>query len=344
VRRRLLLTGAAGVGVVGLAGAGALLLRRPAPAAEDSRRPLTTVAVARQDLVEIRTVPGKLGYGPDKAVVSRLAGTVTALPGLGEVIDRGRTLFRVNDEPVVLLLGSLPAYRALTVDLRGKDVKQLKENLRALGYPVNSDDLYGASTANAVKKWQKDLGLPQTGTVELGRVYYSTGPVRVAAHKLEPGAEASGPVLTTTGTARMVTATIKAFDAQLAKVGTVGKIESNSGKRIDGVVESLSTPDGEAAGGSEPVLEATLSLADQAAAAALDGPLRVMFTVRERKAVLAVPVGALVALAEGGFGLQVIEPGGTTRYIAVTTGLFANGKVEVEGAGLAEDMTVGMAQ
>lgn len=343
MRRRLLLTGTvAGVGVAGLAGATALLLRRPAPAAQGSQRPITTVPVERQDLVEIRTVTGKMGYGPEKAVVSRLEGTITDLPALGEVIERGKALFRLNDEPVILCYGGLPAYRELTLDVRGKDVKQLKENLRALGYSVNSDDLFGASTANAVRKWQKDLGLTQTGVVELGRVHYAAGPVRVAQHKLEPGVEASGPVLTVTGTARMVTATVKAFDAQLAKTGTKAKIESNSGKQIDGVVVSLSTPDGDS-GGGDPVLEATLSLEDQAAAAGFDSPLRVRFTARERKGVLVVPVGALVALAEGGFGLQVVE-GSLNRYVAVTTGLFANGKVEVEGAGIAEGMTVGMAQ
>lgn len=346
MRRRLLLTGAvAGVGGAGLAGAAALLLRRPAPAAQGPQRPITTVTVERQDLVEVRTVTGKMGYGPEKAVVSRLEGTITALPALGEVIERGKALFRINDEPVVLCYGGLPAYRALTLDVRGKDVKQLKENLRALGYSVNSDDLFGASTANAVRKWQKDLGLAQTGTVELGRVHYAAGAVRVAQHKLEPGVEASGPVLTVTGTARMVTATVKAFDAQLAKPGTKAKIESGSGKQIDGVVVSLSTPDGDSGGGGgDPVLEATLSLEDQAAAAGFDSPLRVMFTARERKDVLVVPVGALVALAEGGFGLQVVEEGGAGRYLAVTTGLFANGKVEIEGAGIAEGMTVGMAQ
>ena len=343
MRRRLLLTGAvAGVGVAGLAGAGALLLRRPAPAASSSPRPITTVTVERQDLVEVRTVAGKMGYGPAKAVVSRLAGTITALPALGEVVERGRTLFRIDDTPVILFYGTLPAYRALTLDVQGADVKQLKENLRALGHPVNTGDLYGASTASAVRKWQKDLGLPETGVVELGRVHYAAGPVRVAEHKLEPGVEAGGPVLTTTGTARMVTATVKAFDAELAKAGTRAKIESNSGRQIEGVVVSLSTPDGDV--GGDPVLDATLSLEDQAAAAGLDSPLRVMFTARERRAVLVVPVGALVALAEGGFGVQVVEAGGATRYLAVTTGLFANGKVEVEGVGLAEGMTVGMAQ
>jgi len=38
-----------------------------------------------------------------------------------------------------------------------------------------------------------------------------------------------------------------------------------------------------------------------------------------------VPVGALVALAEGGYGVQVIE-GSTARYIAVKTGMFAGGR------------------
>jgi multidrug efflux system membrane fusion protein len=58
--------------------------------------------------------------------------------------------------------------------------------------------------------------------------------------------------------------------------------------------------------------------------------------------VLTVPIGALVALAEGGFGLQVLD--GTSHYIGVTTGLFANGKVEVCGDGVGEGMTVGMAR
>ena len=56
-----------------------------------------------------------------------------------------------------------------------------------------------------------------------------------------------------------------------------------------------------------------------------------------------VPVGALLALAEGGYGLQVVG-GGTPGVIAVTTGLFADGRVEVSGPDLREGMTVGMAR
>ena len=57
--------------------------------------------------------------------------------------------------------------------------------------------------------------------------------------------------------------------------------------------------------------------------------------------VLTVPVGALLALAEGGYGLEIIE-GSTSRIIAVQTGLFADGQVEVTGQGLDEGTTVGM--
>ena len=56
---------------------------------------------------------------------------------------------------------------------------------------------------------------------------------------------------------------------------------------------------------------------------------------------LTVPVAALVALAEGGYGVEVVD-GRRTRYVAVETGLFAGGRVEVTGDGLAEGMTVGM--
>jgi hypothetical protein len=67
----------------------------------------------------------------------------------------------------------------------------------------------------------------------------------------------------------------------------------------------------------------------------------VAFTVAERRDVLAVPVAALLALAEGGYGLEVVD-GGTTRIVVVGTGLFAGGKVEVSGGGITEGTVVGV--
>lgn len=49
------------------------------------------------------------------------------------------------------------------------------------------------------------------------------------------------------------------------------------------------------------------------------------FTSTTRENVLAVPAGALLALSGGGYALQ--KPDGT--LIPVTTGMFAQGQVEV---------------
>ena len=47
--------------------------------------------------------------------------------------------------------------------------------------------------------------------------------------------------------------------------------------------------------------------------------------------VIAVPVAALLALAEGGYAVEVDAGGGATRLVAVEPGFFADGLVEVSG-------------
>jgi len=55
--------------------------------------------------------------------------------------------------------------------------------------------------------------------------------------------------------------------------------------------------------------------------------------------VLAVPISALVALAGGGYAVEVVH--GTARQlVAVQTGLFSPTLVQVSGAGLAAGMRV----
>jgi multidrug efflux system membrane fusion protein len=50
-------------------------------------------------------------------------------------------------------------------------------------------------------------------------------------------------------------------------------------------------------------------------------------------------VQALLALREGGYAVEVVEAG-RSRYLAVRTGMFAGGMVEITGAGLTDGMTV----
>lgn len=94
--------------------------------------------------------------------------------------------------------------------------------------------------------------------------------------------------------------------------------------------------------GEDPTVPVTIKLRDPKAGGGLrEAPVEVTYTGEQRKDVLSVPVAALVALAEGGYGLQIVE-GGATRYLPVRVGMFADGRAEVSGAGLADGMTVGM--
>jgi multidrug efflux pump subunit AcrA (membrane-fusion protein) len=144
-----------------------------------------TGTIARRTLAERLTATGIIGYAGETTVLARLAGTVTALPAIGDVIRRGERLYALGDEPILLLYGSVPAYRALSDGVSdGKDVEQLERNLAALGYePGIVDEEFTYTTTEAVIAWQEDLGLEVTGEVELGRVAFLRGPQRVT--KLE---------------------------------------------------------------------------------------------------------------------------------------------------------------
>jgi multidrug efflux pump subunit AcrA (membrane-fusion protein) len=145
-----------------------------------SRSTVPTVEVQRRTLAEQVTVDGTIGYAGSSTVVSRLSGTITGLPRIGDVIRRGQVLFTVDDKPVILMYGDLPAYRRLAEGVSGQDVRQLELNLSALGYdPGTVDGEYTSSTAAAVSSWQDDVGLTETGAVELGRVVFLPSARRV---------------------------------------------------------------------------------------------------------------------------------------------------------------------
>lgn len=311
------------------------------------RAPATT-PVTRQTLVETKSESGELGYDAPVTVSARATGTVTSMAGVGTVIQRGQILFRIDDRPVILLIGALPAYRALSSGIEGADVKQFETNLAALGYDgFTVDEEYTGSTASAVREWQEDLGVDETGVVDLGRVVFAAAALRVDAQSVSVGAavQANTAVLSCTGTARVATVDLDIGDARLAPVGAAVEVSLPDGRKSAGKVITARTvvDDSEGGGGeSETTLEVTVSIDDQTASATLDrAAVTVAFTASKRENVLTVPVAALLALAEGGYGVEIVE-GTSSRVIAVQTGLFAGGRVEVSGEGLAEGMTVGV--
>jgi peptidoglycan hydrolase-like protein with peptidoglycan-binding domain len=360
VRRRLLVAFAAVV-VLGGAVAGVLLARAPAPRQPGARLPPATATVARTTLVETRTVSGTLGYGEAIPVSASEPGTLTWIAPVGSTVRRGDPLFKVDERPIVELSGSIPVYRALRVGVTGADVRQLEQNLADLGYGgFVVDDTYTAATAAAVATWHARLGLPASGTVEPGQVVITAGAVRIAEHRarvgdvLADGSRGGGvPVLACTDTTRLVTVDLEVADRPLAaegrpvtvKVPGVGAVKgtiSGIGTVATTAIEASPGPSRTPPAAADARIQVTVTLADQAALGSLDAaPVDVDLVSEERRDVLAVPVSALLALAQGGYGVEVVQ-GDRARVVPVKTGMFAAGRVEVSGEGIAEGVTVGV--
>ncbi|GAA2620922.1 peptidoglycan-binding protein [Dactylosporangium fulvum] len=306
-----------------------------------SAPPPKTAPVMRASLVDAVHLGGKIGYGTAQPFAGRLTGTLTKVAAPGTVLRRGDIAFRVDDQPIVMLLGEIPAYRDLAVNVKGPDVKQFKENLRALGYRgFTVDSVFDGSTAVAVKQWQKKLGLAETGVVELGRVAYLAAPVRVAEQQQRVGDQAAAgtPVLTVTGTTRTVVVELDDKKAALAKVGTKVQVRPADGKIIDGTMAAVETVQDD--GQRKTVL--TVNVADQSALSGDTGDSVDVVVVRaEKKDVLTVPIVALLAVGDG-YGVEVFSGGGR-RIVPVTVGLFAQGRAEVSAPGLVEGTQVGVA-
>jgi len=310
-----------------------------------------TAAVERRDLSEREELDGTLGYGDTHDLSLAAQGTITALPAVGAVVDRGQEIVEVDGRPVPLLLGNRPLWRELGPGVAdGSDVTEVELNLVALGV-VGSDDLtvdqtWTSATTEAVKDWQESLGLEETGRLGPGSVVVQPAAVRVVAQTGTVGNSAAGPVLTVSGTTRQVGIELDADKQDLVKVGQAVDIvlpddSTTKGKVAKvGSVATVDTSQSDNPDGGDnptPTIEVTVSLDDQKAAPHLDeAPVTVRVVTSSAKDVLAVPVGALLALAEGGYAVERKMSDGTTKLVAVELGTFADGWVEVTGDGLAE--------
>lgn len=332
------------VAVGGIATATVLPAAEPAPPAAS---PTATAPVTEQDLAETKTLSGQLGYGQESNVLSGQSGTLTWLADVGTIVERGAPMYKVDERPVIALYGGVPSYRGIGPGSSGADVHQLEENLRALGFTgFDVDSEYTGATARAVRRWQADLGLPATGTVDRGQVAFVPDAVRISGRQGQVGGPAAGQVLSYTSSAKVITADLDAADQGLVHVGGTATIRLPDGTVADAEVAAAepAAPNEPGAGDDEedsaPV-RLTLTVADQQILGSLDSgaPVDVDLVAELREDVLTVPVTALLALTEGGFGVEVTDEAGS-RIVAVETGMFANGRVEVRAPELTAGMSV----
>ena len=292
----------------------------------------------RSAAVSAASARRSLAAAESSAVVYDTGATFTMLPRAGDVIRRGGTLYAISGQPVILLYGSTTAWRAFRSGMSpGRDVAELNDNLGLSG------DSFTSATAAAIRSLQAAHGMAQTGELLLGAVVFKPGPVRVASVTPTVGQPVqAGAVLAITSTRRQVTIALDAAQQAAIKVGdrvtiTLPSNETTPG-RVSFVGSVATTPSGSDANqDNTPTIEVDVTPTHPEQTGRLDqAPVQVSIVTDSVHNVLVVPVDALLALAGGGYAVEVVDASGAHHLVGVTLGLFddAEGLVEVQGDGL----------
>ncbi|WP_232299651.1 peptidoglycan-binding domain-containing protein [Leucobacter komagatae] len=125
-----------------------------------------TAPVENKVLENTVVLRGEVGYADSVAVSIDAAGgeakaVVTGqVPAVGAVFKAGNVALEVAGRPVIVLPGELPAYRSLSIGMRGPDVTQLKQALSALGYATGdmNTDTFDWDTATGLGALYEQLG------------------------------------------------------------------------------------------------------------------------------------------------------------------------------------------
>ena len=263
----------------------------------------------------------------------------------------------------VLMFGDSPAWREFQNGMTpGEDIRQLEENLVALGHgsfeSLIVDQNFDNETADAIRQMQVDLGLTATGEIAFRDVIFLPGTSVVESSSSYPSLGATitpsstlvslfsiervetqivqdGNIWTTAESLQRVITTIEVADQRLIDVGSEVRIELPDESIVTGAVIEIGSiavvPQG---GQNDPYLEVTVAIDGDVNLYEWTGaPVTASITKNLAEGVLSVPVTSLLALLGGGYALEVIEPT-STRLVPVDAGVYADGWVEVTGLGL----------
>lgn len=312
-----------------------------APANETTQAAqVETVTVTRGDLTETVDRNGSVGFGSESTLPIEADGLVTETRESGDTVGPGEVLVRISNRPVTLAEGTQPLYRELRrvgagerdvandrIGLQtGPDVEQLQRFLLAAGFDDNgrleADGTFGLTTERAVEDWQRDVGHPATGKVDRSQLVFVAGQVRIES---APAVGQLFSSVSVTSGSPKVTLTVSDAQRSFFAVGSNVELESLGSTATGQVTSQKRTvnEEGSTAYAIEIELAAGSDLGDAETA-------KVIATKTSAENVLSVPVRALVALAEGGWAVQVDASGGP-MLTAVELGLVIDGRAEISG-------------
>lgn len=297
-----------------------------------------TAKVTKGDLSALVSVNGALTYvarsdGSPYTAVNQARGTFTDLPAAGDKVECGDVFYRVDDRPVLLLCGNIPAYRDLSIGAAGKDVRQLNRDLEVDG------DTFTTQTQNALTRLQRDKGLVATGALGFDDAVFLPASLRVSKVTATVGgpAQPGRPIAEATSSTVVVRADLEASQQGKVKEGDQVQVTLPSNQTTKGTVDRIGSAVQSTGKDDEPgpvLIPAYITLDRPADAQNFGGSgVRVDITTAGVQDVLSVPVTALVGHSGGGYAVEVVRPTGKRALVAVKLGQFdtTGGRVEVDG-------------
>ena len=279
-----------------------------------------------------------------RVAVNQSTGTVTRLPVTrGERVDAGDVLYRVDERPVVVLKGAVPAFRPLSAGAVGADVTQLTRFLAAKNYLDAATSTYSPAVQRAVRAWQRSMGVEQTGRLNRGDVIFVKSlPVRVALDpRFAVGAllSAGAPAIEALSSAPTFTAQYSDFQAKQISEGMPVEIESRSSRWSGALGVPSVAADGTVTAAVVPTDDDALC-GKQCKEVPLRGTLQMKGTTEVQKTLrgVVVPSAALVTDSDGSTAVitadgqrSKVTVRGRARGMAVIDGLAAGTAVRVPG-------------
>jgi len=265
---------------------------------------LRTSEVVVDTLVESDDYNGNLGFGDERQLSARAQGTLTWLPAEETTVAPGDVLWEIDRQPVIYMSGQIPMYRDLYNGVKkGDDVLQLEEFLIAEGFGPDAweaDTSFNRTTRNAVKAFQKDRGMTESGVLGPSQIVVGDEALRIADTANLGDDASAGPVLTVTDAVAEVTMAVSSRQLPTFQESPDVVIVLSDGSELDASLsETKATPPDE-----EGRFGYTLTyIVDDSIGEAQPVKIRVERTLAEDA--LTVPVDALVALAEGGYAVEV---------------------------------------
>ncbi|MDG2114415.1 MAG: peptidoglycan-binding domain-containing protein, partial [Actinomycetota bacterium] len=301
-------------------------------------REINTAVVANKDFVEDTEVGGTLGFGAVEALPNLASGIITWLPEPGTVVEFGDVLYEVDGRPVLLLEGDTPMYRTLNSrSSDGPDILQLEELLIDLGQAdegnLNVDDDFTSGTTDAIERWEQNLGITETGAVELGSIVYRTSEFRISAVNATVGQQLNGgSVLSFTSTERLVTVLLDTALAGLLEEQQVVEVELPDESTVAGTVTFVSNVAVTEGQGPNATSYIEVEIVLSGTGAAFDeSPVTIRVEEILEEDATVVPIAALLALAEGGYAVEVVQSDGSTALVGVELGTFLDNEVAIFG-------------